>query len=111
MGLLDLFSESKNPSLARLPAGSFTLDGQGRLMTSTLPHSFPAGQLQEIGKKVLAAFQAAQTAEMPLSEMVIQYTALKLQVRKLNNGAIVFLAPQTLKHKPNHQLVRQRLQQ
>jgi hypothetical protein len=96
MGFLNLFSSPKNSRLARLPAGSFTLDGEGRVMTSTLPQSFSSTQMREIGRKVLAAFQAARKAEIPLSEIVVQYTALKLQARKLRHGAIVFLAPQTL---------------
>ena len=105
MGFLNFFSDQKNSQMARLPAGSFTLDGEGRVMTSTLPHSFPTAQMREIGKKILATFQAAQKAEIPLSEIVIQYTALKLQARKLRKGAIVFLAPQTLKQTPNNQTV------
>ncbi len=110
MGLLNLFTNGKSPRLARLPAGSFTLDNDGRVMTSTLPQSFPAAQMREIGRKVLTAFQAAKKAEIPLTEIVVNYTALKLQARKLRNGAFVFLAPQTLTQTLEKQAVNHRKQ-
>ncbi len=38
---------------------------------------------------------------MPLTEITVQYSALKLQARELGGGAIVFLMPQTLdQHSP-----------
>ena len=97
MGFLNFFSKSETPTLTRLPSGSFTVDAQGRILTSTLPTSFPAAHTQEIANQVLAAFRNAQKAQLPLSELVVQYAALKLTARELRGGAIIFLAPQTLK--------------
>ncbi len=108
MGLLNLFSPPPPQRVTRLPAGSFTLHNDGRVMTSTLPHSFPAAQMREIGRKVLATFQSAKKAEIPLSEILVQYTALKLQARKLRNGAIVFLAPQNLTRTPKNRLIKEK---
>jgi hypothetical protein len=99
MGFLNLFSRTNSSTqLLPLPSGSFTLDREGKIMTSTLPQSFPASQLRDIGQQVLASFRGAQKAQMPLAEIIIYYAALKLLARELRGGAIVFIMPQA----PNH---------
>lgn len=101
MGLLSRIFGSSEPALVHLPAGSFTVDKDGEVITSTLPQSFPAGHRDAIGQQVLASFRSAKRAHMPLTEITIQYSALKLQARELGGGAIVFLMPQTLdQHSP-----------
>ena len=94
MGLLSFFSKKKEPELLTLPSGSFTLNREGKVMTSTLPVSFPESMVDEIGKYVLSAFQRAQKAQMPMAEIVINFAALKLLARELRGGAIIFLVPQ-----------------
>ena len=94
MGFLTRNKKTPAPQLTRLPSGSFTLDREGKLMTSTLPQSFPEHHIQQISERVLRCFQAAQKAQMPLSEIVIHYAALKVLARELRGGAIVFLMPQ-----------------
>ena len=96
MGLLSLFSKSDDARLTRLPSGSFTLDRDGRLVISTLPRSFPLIEVQEIGKQVLASFRAAREAQLPLTELIVHFSALKLMARELSGGAIVFLMPQSM---------------
>jgi hypothetical protein len=96
MGLLNLFSSKPAPTLLKLPSGTFTLDRTGRVVVSTLPSSFPADLLAEIGKHVLTTFREAQAAQLLLAELVICYPALKITARELRGGAIVFLAPQAL---------------
>jgi hypothetical protein len=84
------------PALARpprLPAGSFTVDSEGRVMSSTLPHSFSATNLDEIAQEVLLYFQSAQLAHLPVRELIVHYPALRLSARELRGGAIVFLSP------------------
>ena len=93
MGLLNLFSKSRKSHLMRLPAGSFTVNRDGQVMTSTLPQSFPAADIREIGQQVLASFQAAQKAQMPLAELIIHYATLKVLARELRGGAIIFIMP------------------
>jgi len=100
MGLLSFFSKASRTRLMRLPSGSFTLDREGRVMTSTLPQSFPESQMRAIGEKVLASFRAAQKAQMPLSEIIVHYAALKLLARELRGGAIIFLMPQVFNQNP-----------
>jgi hypothetical protein len=93
MGLLNLFSKTPRPKLLRLPSGSFTLDKDGRVMTSTLPQCFPQEYLNAIGQQVLSALRTAQKAQMPLAELAIQYATLKLLARELRGGAIIFIMP------------------
>lgn len=97
MGLLNFLSKPNgNSRLVHLPAGSFTMDRDGKIMTSTLPQSFPAARIQEIGQQVIASFGAARQAQMPLAEIVIHFSALKILARELRGGAIIFLMPQSL---------------
>lgn len=77
-----------------LPSGSFTLNRDGRIMTSTLPQSFPEAQALEIGEVVLASFRRAEKAQMPLCEIIVNFAALRMQARELRGGAIVYLVPQ-----------------
>jgi hypothetical protein len=94
MGLLSFFSKNETQRLIRLPSGSFTLDADGKIMTSTLPQSFPESRMREIGQQVLASLRAARQAQLPLSELIINYATLKLLARELRGGAIIFLMPQ-----------------
>jgi len=93
MGLLSFIRRSTRSKLVRLPSGSFTLDKDGNIMTSTLPQGFPEAQIHAIGKCVLSAFHHAKKAQMPLSELIVNYSALRILARELRGGAIVFLMP------------------
>jgi hypothetical protein len=98
MGLLSLFSKAA-PQLQPLPRGSFTVDSDGRVLVSTLPQSFSRTLATDIATEVLAAFKASQAARLPLTELVIRYSSLKLTARELRGGAIIFLAPRNLSNK------------
>lgn len=100
MGFLSRLFKSEKAKLVELPAGSFTVDKAGKVMTSTLPQAFPVERLKEIGDPVLAAFRSAERAQMPMTEIIINYSALKILARELRGGAMVFLMPQTLNHRP-----------
>jgi len=93
MGLLSFIRRNRRSKLVRLPSGSFTLDREGNVMTSTLPQGFPESQIHTIGKCVLSAFHHAKKAQMPLSELIVNYSALRILARELRGGAIVFLMP------------------
>jgi hypothetical protein len=93
MGLLNLFSKPAEDKLVRLPSGSFTLNEHGRLMTSTLPRAFPEGRIREIGSQVLTAFNDARKAQIPLTELAINYATLKIVARELRGGAMIFIMP------------------
>jgi hypothetical protein len=92
MGFLNSF-RSKPDALLKLPLGSFTLDREGRVIVSTLPMSFPQSLVRDIAQGVMATFRSAHAAQQPLSELVVEYPALRLTARELRGGAVVFLAP------------------
>lgn len=95
MGFLNFFSKPAATPL-QLPAGTFTMDRSGQVLVATLPSSFPAELVHEIGRRVLTAFSEAKVAQLPLNELIIQYSSLKIVARELRGGAIVFLTPQSL---------------
>lgn len=94
MGLLTFIRGKSRSRLMRLPSGSFTLDRDGNIMTSTLPQTFPTADILQIGQCVLSALHAAEKAQMPLTELIVNYAALRVLARELRGGAIVFLMPQ-----------------
>ena len=96
MGLLTFLTRADPTRLVHLPSGSFTIDREGTILTSTVPQSFPSGRMQDIGEQVIASFEAAKQAQMPLAEIIVYYAALKVLARELRGGAIIFLMPQSL---------------
>ena len=95
MGLLSLFSKPapEEPSLLRLPTGSFTVDREGALLVGTLPSSFPSDLVDAIAQVVLQTFREATDAQMLLTEVIIQYPSLRISARELRGGAIIYLSP------------------
>jgi len=94
MGLLSFFTKA-SPTLLRLPSGSFTVDRDGAVLMSTLPSSFPAELTREIGRQLLETIRQAEEAQLPLSELVVNYPSLQIIAHALRGGAIVFLTPRT----------------
>ena len=103
MGLLSLFAKPA-PVLRRLPAGSFTVDRAGCVVTQTLPSAFPEPLVRDLARQVLATFRGAAAAQVPLHELVIHYSSLKLTARELRGGALVFLAPKEPHASPGYSL-------
>jgi hypothetical protein len=101
MGFLKAF-KSKPEGLLKLPTGSFTVDREGRLIVSTLPGSFPPELVRDIASRVMKAFRSARAAQQPLTELVVEYPALRLTARELRGGAIVFLAPHAPASQPQN---------
>jgi len=101
MGFLTLFAKSA-PTLLSLPSGSFTVDRKGAVLIGTLPSSFPTDLVRDIAQQVLAAFREAETAQLPLAELAINYSSLKIRARELRGGAIVFLSPKAIDAPANH---------
>ena len=94
MGLLSFLSRPE-PTLVRLPAGSFTVDREGLVLASTLSSNFPDELVDAITRQVLEAFRSAADAQLPLAELTIHYPSLKITARELRGGAILFLSPKT----------------
>ena len=96
MRMLSFFSKTAQTALVRLANGCFTVDRDGRIVASTLPQSFPLKQVHEIAKRVLSTFRAAQQQNLPLTELMVDYSALLLTARELRGGAIVYLTTRPL---------------
>jgi hypothetical protein len=97
MGLLSFLSKDGaaegQRSLTRLRPGSFTVDPHGRVVVSTLPQSFPASMVTQIGNTVIEVFMSARRAQISVAEILVDYGAVRLTARELRGGAIIFLAP------------------
>ena len=91
-----LFRRKGQSHLAKLHSGTFAVDRSGKIIVSTLPQSFPESEMRAIGQRVLAFFESAQRAQIPLQEVNVYYPSLKVTARNLRGGALIFLLPQTL---------------
>ena len=94
MGILKKIFGS-HASVQQLPAGTITVDRQGRVVTSTVSSAFPQSLLQAIGRDVLELFREARAAQMPLAEVSLHFGSLRITARELRGGAIIFLFPQS----------------
>jgi len=92
MGFLTFFSKPA-PELVKLPSGSFTVDREGLVIVGTLPSTFPDELVNDISQQVLAAFRDAAEAQLPLTQLVINYPSLKITAKELRGGAMIFLSP------------------
>ena len=95
MGLLKLFAKAPSP-LLRLPSGSFTVDREGSVVVGTLPSNFPETLVRDIAREVLTAFRDAEAAQLPLSELIVNFPSLKITARVLRGGAVIFLSPRAI---------------
>ena len=93
MGFLNLFSNPRKASVQRLPAGTMTVDRLGNIITSTISSAYPAGSLKDITTEVLQLFREARAAQMPLTELRIQFASLEILAREMRGGAIIYLKP------------------
>jgi hypothetical protein len=97
MGLLNLFSKS-SPGVQMLPSGSLTIDRHARILASTVPSAIPASALEDMGAQVLTLFREARNAQLPLTELKLQFAGLQITAREQRGGAMIFLTP---KHSSN----------
>jgi len=94
---LNIFSKPPPAELALLPTGSVTVDRDGQIAVSTLPHGFPRDRVQQIIKLVLSVFRTAEEAQLHFTEIEFYFAALKITARSLRGGAMIFLSPRSLK--------------
>ena len=92
MGFLKLFSKS-SPGVQVLPSGTLTVDKNNQILATTVSSACSQQVLQEIGDQVLTLFRQARKAQLPLSELTLNFSSLKMTARELRGGAIIFLAP------------------
>jgi hypothetical protein len=92
MGFLGLFEPMAKAPL-KIPTGCFSLDPEGRIVSSTMPSSFPSEIIAAIGNTILQTFQESHKAGLGLTEVSIHYASLKITARDLHGGALIFLNP------------------
>ena len=93
MGILNWFSKSE-PVVQKVPAGSFTVDRHGRVMTTTVGSEYPQRLLEDTAREVLTLFREARTAQMPMTGLDLHFAGLHIKAREMQVGAIIFLSPQ-----------------
>lgn len=94
MGFLKRFFGGR-AAVQQLPNGTITVDRNGTIVTSTVSSDYPKNLLRDIARDVQGLFREARTAEMPLTEVRLQFGSLHITARELRGGAIIFLLPQT----------------
>ncbi|MDR3377668.1 MAG: hypothetical protein P4M10_03205 [Verrucomicrobiae bacterium] len=82
-------------AVQQLPAGTVTVDRHGQIVTSTVSSTFPEPLLLAIARDVLDLFRLARADQMPLAEVSLHFSSLRITARELRGGAIIFLFPQT----------------
>jgi hypothetical protein len=90
---MDVMTKTGRADLKPLPSGTFTVDAEGGVISSTVPQSVPPVLLAEIGRTVVSVFREAREARAGFGELVVQYAAFKITAREMRGGAIIFLSP------------------
>ncbi len=93
MGFLNLFSSKGTPDVQVLPSGSLTVNREGEILASTVSSAVPQELLQEIGLRILKLFRQAQNAQVPITQLTLNFASLQISARELRGGAMIFLTP------------------
>jgi hypothetical protein len=94
MGFLKLFSRS-GAAVQKLPSGSFTVDRDGNIVTTTVPSSYPRELLEETARDVLKLFRDSRAAQVSVNEVTLHFASFQITARELRGGASVFLSSKT----------------
>jgi hypothetical protein len=103
MGFLSrLFQGSKKRQPTQLAGGSYTIDSNGKVISSTLPGTFPRETMDQLSRAMLNALRSSQMAQLRIEEFTVHYPGFKITARVLRSGAIIFLVPRPhANHKPS----------
>ena len=88
-------------AVQQLPAGSLTVNRDGKVVTSTIASGYPERLLRDIVRDVLLLFRQAHEAQMPLVEFSIHFASLRITAREMRGGAVIFLSPRTVPTLPS----------
>jgi hypothetical protein len=94
MGLLKFFYRS-GAAVQKLPSGSFTVDRDGNIVTTTVASSYPRELLEDVAKEILRLFRDSRAAQISVNELTLHFASFQITARELRGGAIVFLSPKT----------------
>ncbi len=97
MGLLNLFSKAQ-PAVLRLPSGTMSVDRNGCILATTVSSAFDQELLEAIGQQVLRLFREARKAQIPVSELNLQFASFQINAREMRGGVLVFLKPEQAFH-------------
>ncbi len=76
-----------------LPSGSLTVNREGQILASTVSSAVSQQVLQEISTRVLHLFRQARNAQVPVTELTLNFASLQITARELRGGAMIFLTP------------------
>ena len=93
MGLLSLFKSPKSQGPPPLPSGSYTVDREGKVVTSTISSSVSGQTLELISAQVLQTFRDAKLADLNITQFSINMGAMNIKARELRGGAMIFISP------------------
>ncbi len=93
MGFLGLFSSRCSPDVQMLPSGSLTVDRDAQILASTVSSAVSEEVLHEIGSRVLQLFRQARNAQIPITQLTLNFASLQISARELRGGAMIFLTP------------------
>lgn len=93
MGFLNIFSSKSSPEVQILPSGSLTVDRDAQILASTVSSAVPEDVLQDIGARVLQLFRQARNAQVPITQLTLNFASLQVTARELRGGAMIFLTP------------------
>ena len=93
MGLLSFLKPAKTQGPPPLPSGSYTVDRDGKVVTSTISSTIAGENLEQISAQVLQTFRDAKQAELNMTEFSMSMGAMNIKARELRGGAIIFLSP------------------
>lgn len=93
MGLLNIFKTSRPHGLPPLPSGSYTVDRDGRVVTSTISSAVSEQTLEQISAQILQTFRDAKQSDLIINEFSIAMGAMNIKARELRGGAMIFLSP------------------
>ena len=101
MGLLSSLKRGRDERRA-LPVGSFTVDSEGVIISSTVHSRHPANVIHEIARVVLRTFRDAARTGPPLTEIKVRFGAMSIRAVEMRGGALVFLSPRGEQHNRLH---------
>lgn len=93
MGFLNTIFKPSTRTPSPLPSGSFTVNPEGEIISSTVSSSFTRDSLKQVATVVLHAFRDARQADVRIGEFTATLGSMKIKARELRGGAIIFLTP------------------
>lgn len=92
MGFLDVF-KSKASAAPSLPSGSFTVDRDGVILSSTVSSAVSEENLRQIAAVSLKILAEAREKGLPMSDLTFRFGAMNIRAVDIRMGALIYLNP------------------